>query len=69
MGETITREQFWAYNKWKLIERTGWSVEYVENLSIGHWSEWLNIQDYEDKKQEAIARDRQRNASHINQGK
>ena len=35
----------WAYWVWKLAETTGWTLEYIEGLSMERIHEWLQIVD------------------------
>lgn len=38
--------------KWRLAERTGWTMEYIDNLSLDTLMFYLGIQDADAKYQE-----------------
>jgi len=50
---------------WEMAERFGWSLEYVEGLSMARLHEWTQIQDGRSKGQEARA---QKNRFHAAKG-
>jgi len=31
--------------EWELIRETGWSIEYVKNMSVQDFNNWLQIRD------------------------
>lgn len=43
-------DEFWI---WRLVQETGWTLEYIDSLSIEHWHEWLAIRDAEVKAKNA----------------
>lgn len=38
---------WWAIMRWRLAEDTGWTLEYIDNLSFGDIRQWLSIKDAE----------------------
>lgn len=56
-GGQITYEQQRAILRWRLAEATGWTLDYIDSLSMGALWEWLSIRDADAKyrKQEAEA--------------
>ena len=41
------------YWRWKLAETFGWTLEYIDGLSLGDFHEWLQITDGKSKARNA----------------
>jgi hypothetical protein len=34
-----------ATTRWMLAEKFGWSLEYIDSLSLGDFAEWLQVEE------------------------
>lgn len=57
MRQPIRREDWWKDVRWKIAESTGWSLGYIDNLSMGDIWEWLSVRDGNAKADAAVQRD------------
>ena len=45
--------EFW---KWELIRETGWSLEYVDALTVADFNEWVQVRDGVSKGRNSLVR-------------
>lgn len=46
----------YAYWKWMIVERTGWSIGYIDSLSISTLHEYLQVLEGRHKYQTSLLR-------------
>jgi hypothetical protein len=40
---------WWAVTRWRMAAETGWTLEYIDGLTMEDVREWLSIKDAEAK--------------------
>lgn len=40
---------WWAIHRWRIAEETGWTLEYIDDMSMADVQEWLSVRDGETK--------------------
>ena len=44
------------YWRWELVKETGWTLDYVDALSIADWNEWLQVRDGMNKARKTLVK-------------
>lgn len=45
----ISYDDLWAWERWRLARDTGWSLEYIDELTLDDMREWRSVTDGEAK--------------------
>lgn len=45
----------WEYWRWELVKETGWTLEYVDALSVGDFAEWIQVRDGKAKANKSLS--------------
>ncbi len=53
IGKTGMPWEFW---RWELVKETGWSLEYVDALSVKDFQEWVHVRDGKRKAERSLVR-------------
>ncbi|MDD3948751.1 MAG: hypothetical protein PHT43_04740, partial [Anaerolineaceae bacterium] len=46
----------WEYWRWELVKETGWTLEYVDALSVADMNEWLQVRDGMSKARKTLVK-------------
>jgi hypothetical protein len=41
----MTAENWWALTRWQLARETGWTLEYIDSLTLPDISQYLSVMD------------------------
>lgn len=55
----LSQEDYWRAMRWQIAKETGWSLEYIDNLSLGDEWEYLQLKDADAKWNEHSQRQAQ----------
>ena len=45
--------EFW---RWELVKETGWTLDYVDALSVADFNEWLQVRDGTGKARKTLVK-------------
>ena len=45
MGLSFHHNLPYAYWRWQIARETGWSLEYIDNLTLADWEEFWQVRD------------------------
>lgn len=55
----LSQPDYWRAMRWQIAKETGWSLEYIDNLSLGDEWEYLQLKDADAKWNEHSQRQAQ----------
>jgi hypothetical protein len=52
----LNEEEEWTWIRWSLAEKFGWTLEYIDNLSLGDIYDYYQLQDGRNKAAKSVNR-------------